>query len=291
MFHKSIKKAYEGDRVALCVRDINAKKIERCVVCTPGSLSRSFGAIALVRKVRYFHQACKSSSKIHLTIGHNTTLATVFFFGRNELKQLAADTFGKKLPIFTFDTLNKFEFDEELFSGRKTLGGPILQLALFIFNQPLIFQKNAIVIGSKLDVNVHIKSCRIIFHGRICHQYTSTISKSDDLKVVQIFKRKKRIGSVDRVIDKTISADGKVYNVVGRGMFHSDSDLSRFIGKQIITKNKESGSIKSAFGRTGKFNIYFANGAKVGKGDMLILNYERFMFKSGLNKKNEETLI
>jgi selenocysteine-specific elongation factor len=41
MFHRPVKAAAQGDRVALCVTSLDAKAIERGIVATPGSESPS----------------------------------------------------------------------------------------------------------------------------------------------------------------------------------------------------------------------------------------------------------
>lgn len=43
------------------------------------------GAVALVRKIRFFKTRCASESKFHVTVGHATVLATAVFFGAREL--------------------------------------------------------------------------------------------------------------------------------------------------------------------------------------------------------------
>lgn len=37
MFHQSVKRAKQGDRVGVCVTNLDSKAIERGVLCTPGS--------------------------------------------------------------------------------------------------------------------------------------------------------------------------------------------------------------------------------------------------------------
>ena len=43
------------------------------------------GAVALVRKVKYFKGPCASRAKFHVSIGHTTVMATATFFGAAEL--------------------------------------------------------------------------------------------------------------------------------------------------------------------------------------------------------------
>ena len=85
MFHKTVKLARQGDRLGMCLAGFDAKLLERGVACTPGSVPTIPSAVALVRKIRYYKSPVKSGTKMHVTIGHSTILATVTFFGHKEL--------------------------------------------------------------------------------------------------------------------------------------------------------------------------------------------------------------
>ena len=85
MFHKTVKLARQGDRLGMCLAGFDAKLLERGVACTPGSVPTISSAVALVRKIRYYKSPVKSGTKMHVTIGHSTILATVTFFGHKEL--------------------------------------------------------------------------------------------------------------------------------------------------------------------------------------------------------------
>jgi len=85
MFHKSVKTARQGDRLGMCLAGLDSKTVERGIACTPGSVPSLHAAVALVQRIRYFKGEVKSGSKVHVTIGHSTVLATVTFFGHKEL--------------------------------------------------------------------------------------------------------------------------------------------------------------------------------------------------------------
>lgn len=167
MFHKAVDSAAQGDRAALCVTNLNAKLVERGIVATPGTVSVIHGAIALVRKVKYFQRDCPSSSKIHITIGHSTILSSVTFFGSNELKETARSALGKQVPVVDFVRDKDWEYDETLKAGGKAAGGPVLQWALLQFETETRCQKDSVLIGSRLDLDINAKECRIAFYGRI----------------------------------------------------------------------------------------------------------------------------
>lgn len=73
--------AAQGDRVGLCVTQFDPKLLERGLVCSPGSLLSLRSGIASVRRVPYFRGAVSTRAKFHVTIGHETVLARVSFFG------------------------------------------------------------------------------------------------------------------------------------------------------------------------------------------------------------------
>ena len=93
MFHKSVRTAGQGDRVGLCVTNLDPKLIERGIAVTPGSIPLLSTAICMVKKVRFFLEECKSNTNFHISIGHTTVAATVLFYGSKEIavQRLAID--------------------------------------------------------------------------------------------------------------------------------------------------------------------------------------------------------
>ncbi|GBG26915.1 Selenocysteine-specific elongation factor [Hondaea fermentalgiana] len=285
MFRKPVEHAAKGDRVALCFANLNADALERGTITTPGSVPSTSAAIVLLRKVRFFPLACKSGSKLHVTVGHATTVAKVTFFGSAELKEVAAQHLGKNLPMLAFDHEQEFLYDEELRGGGKAKGGPFLQWALLNFDQPVICQAGATVIGSRLDMSVETKSCRIAFYGRVASQYTKTPTE-EELARLRVYRFKERHGAVDRIVDKKPDEVGRVRDVVARSMFSKDTDMSKFINLTVETDAGATGRIQSAFGKTGKFNVHFGgDGAVVKKGDRLTLRHKRMIFATAEDRK------
>jgi len=93
MFRKPVKIARQGDRVGICVTNLDPTLIERGVAASPGSVHQLSNVICMVKKVRFFRQKCKTNTKFHISIGHSTVVANVTFFGANEL----ASRLGLKL--------------------------------------------------------------------------------------------------------------------------------------------------------------------------------------------------
>lgn len=87
-FDRSVKSAKQGDRVGICVTNLDPSLIERSIAAAPGSVPSMRSAVCLVKKVRFYKHPCRSSTKFHISIGHSTVIATVVFFGAKELSRL-----------------------------------------------------------------------------------------------------------------------------------------------------------------------------------------------------------
>jgi selenocysteine-specific elongation factor len=138
MFHKPVRYAQQGDRVGICVTNLESSLIERGIATTPGTVSLLSTVICLVRKVRFFKHACKSGSKFHVSIGHTTVTATATFFGAEELEgldtahhestQLGVATskgqstlnasYQSGFPEVSFDWSADYEFQDELLGSQ-----------------------------------------------------------------------------------------------------------------------------------------------------------------------------
>ena len=71
----------QGDRVGICVTQLDATWVERGIACTPGSIPTFSGAVAAVDKIRFFVGQMPSRLKVHVTIGHQTVMGEILFFG------------------------------------------------------------------------------------------------------------------------------------------------------------------------------------------------------------------
>jgi selenocysteine-specific elongation factor len=152
------------------------------------------------------------------------------------------------------------------------------------FDQPVHCPLHSVVIGSRLDTDVGIgaddaknKSCRLAFYGRLVELLDA--SDPNVLARIRIYKPREKTGTVDRLSGKP-DAEGKVQAIVGRGLFQKGTDLSKFVGLQLLTPTEgEVGVIESAFGSSGKFNVRFRGGTTVAKGATLTLQYRRYVFE------------
>ncbi|DBA92633.1 TPA: hypothetical protein ACH3X1_002851 [Trebouxia sp. C0004] len=81
MFRRPVHSCQQGDRVGICVTQLDAALVERGVACTPGALPTFNSAIAAVDKIRFFVGQMPSRLKVHITVGHQTIMGEIQFFG------------------------------------------------------------------------------------------------------------------------------------------------------------------------------------------------------------------
>ena len=84
--------------------------------------------------------------------------------------------------------------------------------------------QDALVIGSRFEVDASKQICRLAFYGRLA----GLINTSDpqQMRKLRIYKVKRRSGSIDRV-----TADG--LSAVCKGMFKKETDISVFVGLKV----------------------------------------------------------
>jgi hypothetical protein len=61
---------------------------------------------------------------------------------------------------------------------------------------PLILFIPSLVLGSKLDLDIHSNSCRLAFEGKLVHHYEDKSYRTKDLPQLKIYKFKEKKGVV-----------------------------------------------------------------------------------------------
>uniref|UniRef100_UPI00398F20C6 selenocysteine-specific elongation factor isoform X2 n=1 Tax=Pristiophorus japonicus TaxID=55135 RepID=UPI00398F20C6 len=260
MFRKPVNTAIQGDRVGICVTQFDPKQLERGLVCTPESLRTLHAAIISVKKIPYFKGSVHTKAKFHITVGHETVMGKVTFFSP------VPEEFEDE-PVtdcFVFD--REYLYQEEYLSpakdagadlseaGTQTEGGraPRQQWALLEFEKPVTCPKLCLVIGSKLDTNIHANTCRLAFHGVLLEGFEEKNYAEDSLPKLKIFKLKHKEGQVERVSDD--------YSVIGRSLFKKETNMQLFVGMKVNLSTGEAGVIEGGFGQSGKFKIRIPDG-------------------------------
>lgn len=200
MFRKPVSGAMQGDRVGVCVTQFDPKLLERGLVCTPGSLRTLHAAVASVRKIGYFKGSLATRAKFHITVGHETVMARVTFFGLPPTDSKPAPSEPCSLETaFTFD--REYVYQDEYASGQGdgSSGPDLEQWALLEFERPVTCPAVCLVIGSKLDSDIHANACRLAFQGRLLHGFEEKSYTETSLPSLRIYKTKHKEGQVERV--------------------------------------------------------------------------------------------
>lgn len=304
MFKQQVTSIAQGDRAGICVSNLDSTILERGIVASPGAVQVWEGAIALVRKVSYFNGSLPHASKFHVSVGHTTIMAVVTFWGAKELdsdvnsagndqtgspdaesKELQSSSLGGSaemagLPKLDFDFEQAF-LQQDGYQETADGTGHGLNWALLDFQIPVYCPRHSLVIGSRLDTvdnaSGAASSCRLAFSGRLIER----IEPEKDGKRLRLYAPKERKGSIVRLGDPhTRVDDGKLvrYEVFGTELFKKETNMKAFIGMKLETKDGDVGEIKSSFGTTGEFRVWFPAGTEAQEGDSLILRFKRFAY-------------
>ena len=218
-----------------------------------------------------FQGSIASKSKFHITTGHDTVMGRLTFFGYYGNTEdtftlaSAAGALTMENPV-DLDFNKEYLYQEELLAlnvkpkpgeekdagrdGEKDAGrdGVLLQqLALIQFERPIICQNHALVIGSKLDTDIHTNLCRIAFHGKFLLGLNDAKSMDTVLPKLKVYKTKVKEGLVERVMDE--------YTVIGKNMFKKETNIATFTGLKVTLSTGEAGLIEGGFGQSGKIKI------------------------------------
>uniref|UniRef100_A0A8C8RVC1 Selenocysteine-specific elongation factor n=1 Tax=Pelusios castaneus TaxID=367368 RepID=A0A8C8RVC1_9SAUR len=261
MFHTPVTYAMQGDRVGVCVTQFDPKLLERGLICTPESLQTIHAAVISLKKIQYFRGALQTKAKFHITVGHETVMGRVMFFSP------APSDFSKEPLENVFDFDKEYLYQEEyLPKGSKpseenkendqTGEGqlPRQQWALLEFEKPVTCPKLCLVIGSKLDTDIHANTCRLAFHGVLLQGMEDKNYAETFLPKLKVYKLKHKEGQVERVMDD--------YSVIGRSLFKKETNIQIFVGLKVKLSTGEDGVIEGGFGQSGKFKIRIPDGLK-----------------------------
>ncbi|GAX74045.1 hypothetical protein CEUSTIGMA_g1495.t1 [Chlamydomonas eustigma] len=304
-FKRPVTKAVQGDRVGVCVTQLDPGLMERGLAATPGSVPTFLAAVASVEKIRFYAGPVMSGSKLHISVGHETVMATVSFFGMkpgegipghlavqalmDSMEQLAVG--GRPPPLqLQKEYLHQEELhglegrptsstnankgygqfsapDSEVAEGRHH--GP--QWALLRFDHAVTAPQESLLIGARLDADIHGESCRLCFYGRLL--WLLDPSSMNELSKLKVYKVKERQGSIERMQPDGITA-------ICKGLFKKETDISVFAGLKVHTTSGQEGVIEGSFGKSGKFKVTFGSGFTLESGSEekhIFLRFKRFI--------------
>ncbi|CAM9216778.1 unnamed protein product [Ectocarpus fasciculatus] len=306
MFKKPVKFAQQGDRVGICVTGLDPSAIERGVLAAPGSVPLLSSAICLVKKVRYFKQACRSKQKFHISVGHTTVVATVMFFGAAELQLYLQKqaTIAKKgeaavvgslvqdgassFPKITFPWELDFEYQDDISAAADEHGEEAVQFALLVFQHPILVPVNALAIGSRLETDaresvVTSTHCRIAFYGPVLCPSAPAEAFAPSAAVTKdkprIYNWKSKEAEILRLVD-VHKESGVCMEAIGWKLFSKEAGISKYLGLRLETEEGDVvGFVHSSFGSTGKFKVKFPLGITgLRPKDRLFLRYKRYIY-------------
>ncbi len=311
-FKRPVASARSGDRVGVCLANVNASSIERGLACEPGSMVMFTKAVARVGKVRFYPDRVQSKRKLHIMIGHSSIMGTVEFFGVPRFSASkdwvtgasAEDPFSFENEYLYQDALygheGRPEVGEDGTDNAKPFHGP--QWALITFAEKVISRPGELLLGAKLDAHLDSCSCRIAMKGVLeAVKLEDTVEEGNPESRyggVKLFKVKTKRGVVDKVettgCERGTRADGSGGGVtaVCGGMFGPNSVMTKFIGMHCVclrgspsgdAQEVVHGRIESRFGNQGQCRIVFAKGT-VRVGDRVLLSYKKLLGKGDIKQ-------
>ena len=235
-FGEPIEEAFQGDRIGLCVTQLDSNLIERGVCCEPSSLKLCFAIICNIEKIIYFKGEIKSKSNFHITILHDTSLANIELF------------LGPKSSKFLLDQEYQYinSFPADLDKSKNSV------FALLKLEKPLIIKSETLLIGSKLDLDIHANTCRLAFHGSVMITLTDKNYRNTFLPKLKIFKIKSKVGQVERILNP--------HEVICRSLFKKETNMEIFSGLKVKLTTGDEGIIDGFFGKSGKVKIQIPKG-------------------------------
>lgn len=177
------------------------------------------------------------------------------------------------LPRMAFNFDQDFIQQDELL---ESLDGKdnLLHWAMLEFQTPVFCPLDSLIIGSRLDAVDNSSGCRLAFSGRLIQK-----AEPDDATRIRLYIPKEKRGVISRLGDPYRRDDDQKivrYEVFGTDLFKKETNMKPFVGMKLVTDNGEIGEIKSSFGTSGKFRVYFPAGTEASEGDALLLKFKRF---------------
>ncbi|RNA00564.1 selenocysteine-specific elongation factor, partial [Brachionus plicatilis] len=276
VFRKPVDKAIQGDRCGICLANFDSKQFERGFVCSPGYVKTAYAVIIELNKIKHFKSKIESRSKFHISIGHETVLAKVELFSAQ--KEFSFESEFLHIPEVDQEYLDQSPKDTKVY-------------ALIDFGcestseHGVLCVEKSLLIGSKLDTDIHLNQCRIAFYGRVLHSFGSKDFRENELLALKVYKEKSKEGVVERKHDE--------FTVIGKALFKKETNIDIFVGLRVQLSTGDEGVIESGFGQSGKFKVRIANGLSQKLRDCLdkkgavqpqygpvkiILNFKRFVY-------------
>ena len=254
VFRKPVEKANQGDRCGICLTNLDSKLIERGIASSPNYVKNAFALVINLKIIKYFKATIQSGSKFHITIGYETILGKIELFGMLNFKknyifinEINHQMYSEKFSNFHILAMIDFNFDSNEIDKVSSLTPP-----------------SGLVIGSKLDTDIHLNQCRLAFHGNILHLFNNksykdlvdnknvNTSGESFLSDLKIYKEKSKQGVVERKHDE--------FTLICRSLFKKETLVESYVNMKVNLSTGDIGSIMGTFGQSGKIKIRIENG-------------------------------
>lgn len=146
----------------------------------------------------------------------------------------------------------EYKFEPEL-SPEVTTEDPIYY-ALLEFDKPVLAYDDALVIASKLDIDVNSNTCRLAFWGKLLINNSSLDKEyiNTFLPKLKVFKTKERSGTIQRYVNEQ--------ELIAADLFKKETNRQIFLNMKVELSTSEIGYIESLFGQTSKVKLRFPEG-------------------------------
>ena len=176
---------------------------------------------------------------------------------------------------------SKFFKDKTITSKLGPMGQEPLQWVLLRFEKATQCQLNSIMIGSRLDIEDDVKTCRLAFYGRLIRPID--VKDLSLLSKFRIYKEKIKRGVVEKIDKKS---HGTAYV---KHLFASEVPPKHVLGLKVFTeKTNDLGIVKGLYGNTGLLRVQFASSLTKKKilnaNDGVILKLRRYIFEQDRTK-------
>jgi len=247
MFRVGVDKIVQGDRAGVCVTQFDPNTLERGLVCTPGLVPSVFAAIVTLDKIAYFKGEIRTKAKFHISVGHETVMAKISVFGYGGEKDLGA--------VAEFDFSEEYKYQDCFLTQAGDDGEmPKKQFGLLEFERCVPVVPGSVVIGSRLDTDIHSNTCRLAFKGTMLNFMKEKNYPDTVLPNLKVFKNKSKSGVVERASNE--------YEVIVKDLFKKETNISLFTGLKVDLSSGEKGTIEGSFGQSGKVKVRVPEGLK-----------------------------
>lgn len=231
VFKKPANAAGPGERIGLNIAQFDSKVLERGAICAPGYVKHIRSAVVKVERIRMKMPDLRSNSKLHIVVGHESSVAVITLFKRPDSSSTNVGPYDWNEEYEVVASLSSDNHNEQIF-------------ALLEFEKQLYVAPNdPIFIALSLS---HQQHCRIVFWG---HLSTFIECKDSTKRTIKLFKMKSKKGHISKFTSRT--------EAISKDLFHADTERRLYVGKDIQLCSGEQGKVTDTFGTTCKVKISF----------------------------------